>query len=64
MNLTGKFIILSLSFKLIDPETLQPVKQGQRGEVCVRGPPQTIGYLNKPEATKELIDEEGWVHTG
>ncbi|GMS94640.1 hypothetical protein PENTCL1PPCAC_16815, partial [Pristionchus entomophagus] len=49
---------------IIDPDTLQPCKQGQRGEVCVRGAPQTIGYLNKPEATKALVDEEGWVHTG
>eukprot|EP00080_Pristionchus_pacificus_P012258 PDM72278.1 G protein-coupled receptor [Pristionchus pacificus] len=50
--------------KIIDPGTLIPCKQGHRGEVLVRGAPQTIGYLNKPEAGKSLFDDEGWVHTG
>lgn len=50
--------------QIIDPGTLIPCKQGHRGEVLVRGAPQTIGYLNKPEAGKSLFDDEGWVHTG
>jgi long-chain acyl-CoA synthetase len=34
------------------------------GEVLVRGPITTPGYLGQPEATAELFDAEGWLHTG
>lgn len=34
------------------------------GEILVRGATCTPGYLNRPEATADLIDADGWVHTG
>jgi long-chain acyl-CoA synthetase len=34
------------------------------GEVLVRGPINTPGYFRQPEATAQLIDAEGWLHTG
>lgn len=34
------------------------------GEILLRGPGNTAGYRNLPEASAELIDADGWLHTG
>jgi long-chain acyl-CoA synthetase len=36
----------------------------ETGEVCITGPILMKGYWNKPEATAEAIDADGWLHTG
>ena len=34
------------------------------GELCMRGDPIMMGYYKEPEATAEVIDKDGWFHTG
>ena len=36
----------------------------EAGELCFKGPNAMSGYWQKEEATAEIIDAEGWVHTG
>lgn len=42
----------------------QPLPPGERGEICLRGPNIMKGYWNRPEATAEAIDTQGWFHSG
>jgi acyl-CoA synthetase (AMP-forming)/AMP-acid ligase II len=50
--------------KIVDLETKAELPPGESGEVWVRGPQVMKGYLGHPEATAEIIDCEGWLHTG
>jgi acyl-CoA synthetase (AMP-forming)/AMP-acid ligase II len=45
----------------IAPNTEMRVEEG---ELLIRGPQTMAAYLGRPEATAELIDGDGWVHTG
>jgi len=40
------------------------VKIANDGEICARGPNIMQGYYNKPTETTQVIDAEGWLHTG
>ncbi|MBN1155000.1 long-chain fatty acid--CoA ligase [candidate division KSB1 bacterium] len=40
------------------------LKVAEDGEVLVKGDTLMKGYYNRPELTHEVIDEEGWLHTG
>ena len=56
--------IPSTECKIVDLETGAALGPGQEGELWVRGPQVMRGYLNRPEATAETLDAEGWLHTG
>jgi long-chain acyl-CoA synthetase len=53
----------STEIKVIDADG-NTLKQGETGELCVRGPQVMKGYWNRPEATAEVLDCEGWLKTG
>ena len=55
---------LRVEVKVVNPDTLEDVPQGQPGELWFRTPQLMEGYHNKPEATKEAITEDGWFRTG
>jgi long-chain acyl-CoA synthetase len=42
----------------------QSMPVGERGELYVRGPQVMLGYWQRPEATREILNEEGWLATG
>jgi len=53
-------------WKLVDPETLEPVPPGEPGELLGTSPYAVKGYWNKPQETKECfieIDGEIWYRT-
>ncbi|MEE8486353.1 MAG: AMP-binding protein [Acidimicrobiia bacterium] len=53
-----------VEIKIVDPESGRTVERGERGEFCTRGYSVMIGYWNESERTAEVIDAEGWMHTG
>ena len=50
--------------KVVDPATGKTVPIGEQGEICARGYQIMRGYYNNEKATKEAVDEAGWLHTG
>jgi fatty-acyl-CoA synthase len=49
---------------VLDPETGKECPVGVQGEMCCRGYLVMKGYYKNPQATAEVIDANGWLHSG
>ena len=54
----------NVEVKIVDPITDETLGPGEPGELCSRGYHIMKGYYNMPEKTEEVIDSDGWLHTG
>ena len=61
---TSGITVPNTESRIVDPETGEDQDVGGEGELWVRGPQVMKGYLNNEEATRNTIDDDGWLHTG
>jgi acyl-CoA synthetase (AMP-forming)/AMP-acid ligase II len=57
-------VITGAEVRVVDPDTLQDVADGDQGELWFRTPQLMKGYHGKPEATDEAVTPDGWFRTG
>ncbi|NER62307.1 long-chain-fatty-acid--CoA ligase [Pseudomonas sp. MAFF212428] len=55
--------VADTAFKVID-DAGNELPLGERGELCIKGPQVMKGYWQRPDATAEALDAEGWFKTG
>lgn len=57
-------LVPNAEVRVVDPDTLEDVAEGQQGELWFRSPQLMKGYHNRPDATAESITDDGWFRTG
>ncbi len=53
-----------MDIKLVDVQSGKDVPLGEPGEICARGPMVMAGYYHNPSETAQVIDKDGYMHTG
>ena len=53
------YVVNHITLKIIDIETGQTVDSNIEGEICIQVYNKMLGYYKNPQATREMIDEEG-----
>jgi acyl-CoA synthetase (AMP-forming)/AMP-acid ligase II len=57
-------LLPNTELRVVDPATGADVGRNDDGELVARGPQVMKGYLNNPQATADMLDPDGWLHTG
>jgi len=57
-------LVPGMECKIVRTEDGMAAGVGERGEICLKGPNVMKGYLNRPDATAESFDEDGFYKTG
>lgn len=57
-------VIADCEVRIVDPTTLEELPLGAEGEIWCRGATVMEGYYKQPEATRQVITEDGWLRTG
>ncbi len=57
-------VLPNTEVKIVSPETGETLPAGEQGELCTRGYLVMKGYDGEPDATRQAVDPEGWLHTG
>lgn len=61
---TVGFEFPNVEVKISNPETGQECAVGEQGEICCRGYNVMKGYYKNEEATRAVLDKDGWLHSG
>lgn len=57
-------VISGMELRIVDVDSGRTCGPHEKGELTVRGPTIMKGYYGDPKATSEMIDANGWLHTG
>lgn len=61
---TVGFELPNVEVKIVNPKTGNQCATNEQGEICCRGYNIMKGYYKNEDATKKVIDNEGWLHSG
>lgn len=63
-NPIGGLPLVGFLSKVVDIDTQETLEAGKVGEICFKGEQVMMYYWDNPEATRQTIDQDGWLHTG